>query len=91
MNESPETTGLFVATLNKEICMTTPRPHAELAIKYYSDSYLKCWYWDENTHVWVEINAPAFYEEYVYRVERTRPTGIPHQSELDKARTSEYT
>ena len=30
----------------------TPRAHADLAIKFYSDSKMKCWYWSEKSQTW---------------------------------------
>lgn len=41
--------------------MTTPRPHAELAARYYADDTMKCWVRDTtSTDSWQRIDDPFF-------------------------------
>ena len=41
--------------------MTTPRPHAELAARYFSDDTLKCWVRNKDSnHYWFRLHAPTF-------------------------------
>ena len=42
--------------------MTTPREHADAAIRYFSDSTLKCWARDMGSDKdWTQLSAPNFY------------------------------
>ena len=41
--------------------MTTPRPHAELAARYFADNTLKCWVRNKDSnHYWLRLHAPTF-------------------------------
>ena len=41
--------------------MTTPRPHAELAARYFADDTLKCWVRNKGSNDdWSPMHAPAF-------------------------------
>ena len=43
--------------------MTTPRPHAELAARYFADDTLKCWARCAGTNSgWISIPDPTFSE-----------------------------
>ena len=57
--------------------MIEKRPHADLAIKFYSDSKMKCWYWDETEHKWDSVTMPVWYEDEIYEVSEHKPTYIP--------------
>ena len=57
--------------------MTKPRPHAELATKYYSDAENKCWVWVRDRCVWCRIDEPHFYEDAIYHIGKTEPTERP--------------
>ena len=57
--------------------MTEKRPHAELAIKFYSDTKMKCWVWDEDSRRWLDIGKPAWNVIRIYEVSETKPTKPP--------------
>ena len=57
--------------------MTTPRKHAELAIKYYSDDKIRCWFWNARENRWDEADYPFFSEKYIFFVGKTAPTEPP--------------
>lgn len=57
--------------------MTKPRPHAELATKYYSDAENKCWVWVRDRCVWCRIDEPHFYGDAIYHIGKTEPTERP--------------
>ncbi len=57
--------------------MTTPRKHAELAQKYFSDSEMKCWQWNDNRKVWDFACRPTFDRNYAYYVGKNPPTELP--------------
>ena len=41
--------------------MTTPRPHADLAARYFADDTLKCWARNKGSNYdWLLLHAPAF-------------------------------
>ena len=54
----------------------TPRAHADLAIKFYSDTKMKCWrwYWDGS---WEDITRPNWHEDDIYEVCEHKPTHKP--------------
>lgn len=54
----------------------TPRAHADLAIKFYSDSKMKCWYWSEKSQTWVVVGKPGWEACEIYEVSEYRP---PHK------------
>lgn len=54
----------------------TPRAHADLAIKFYSDSKMKCWYWSEKLQTWIVVGKPGWYACEIYEVSEYRP---PHK------------
>ena len=54
----------------------TPRAHADLAIRFYSDSRMKCWRWYADG-TWDEILHPTWYESQIYAVGETEPTYKP--------------
>lgn len=55
----------------------TPRAHADLAIKFYSDSKMKCWYWSEKSQTWVVVGKPGWEACEIYEVSEHRPTHKP--------------
>ena len=55
----------------------TPRAHADLAIKFYSDSKMKCWYWNEKSQTWVDVGKPGWENCEIYEVSEHRPTHKP--------------
>ncbi len=56
--------------------MTEKRPHADLAIKFYSDTKMRCWrwYWDGS---WEDITHPSWHEDDIYEVCEHKPTHKP--------------
>ena len=54
-----------------------PRVHAKLAIKFYSDSKMKCWFWDKKTQTWLHANSPGWFDGKIYEVSETEPTHKP--------------
>ena len=57
--------------------MTEKRPHAELAIKFYSDTKMKCWMWREDSQRWLDIGKPVWNAARIYEVSETKPTQPP--------------
>ena len=57
--------------------MTEKRAHAELAIKFYSDSKMNCWGWKETEQRWCLIAAPSWFVNEIYEVCEHRPTHKP--------------
>ena len=57
--------------------MTEKRAHAELAIKFYSDSKMKCWYWNEKSQTWLLAANPGWFDGKIYEVSETKPTRTP--------------
>lgn len=57
--------------------MTEKRAHADLAIKFYSDTNMKCWRWSEDFQEWLYIDTPHFTDDRIYEVSETKPTYIP--------------
>ena len=55
----------------------TPRAHADLAIKFYSDSKMKCWYWHEESQTWFDVDKPGWEDCEIYEVCEHRPTHKP--------------
>ena len=55
----------------------TPRAHADLAIKFYSDTNTKCWRWSEDFQEWLYIDTPHFTDDRIYEVSETKPTYKP--------------
>jgi hypothetical protein len=53
----------------------TPRPHAEMQIKFASDDSLKAWLWDGST--WLKREHPNWYSECFHFVGHTKPTAPP--------------
>ena len=54
-----------------------PRAHAELAIKFYSDSKMDCWSWKETEQQWYLVAAPSWYVNEIYEVCEHRPKHPP--------------
>lgn len=52
--------------------MTTPRPHAELAARYYADNTLKCWTKD-GAGGWIVNPAPSWFGGCEYHVGHEPP------------------
>lgn len=52
--------------------MTTPRPHAELAARYYADNTLKCWAKD-GAGGWIVNPAPSWFSGCEYHVGHEPP------------------
>ena len=58
----------------------TPRKHADIAIKFYSDSRMKCWYWSKNSQAWLYVDKPGWedWEDLdIYEVSEQKPTYKP--------------
>ena len=55
----------------------TPRAHAELAIKFYSDSKMKCWYWHTDSQTWFDAVKPRWHESGIYEVSEQKPAHTP--------------
>ena len=55
----------------------TPRAHADLAIKFYSDSKMKCWYWHTDSQTWFDAVKPRWYESEIYEVSEQKPAHTP--------------
>lgn len=54
--------------------MTTPRPHAELAARYYADDTLKCWYRRNPNREWTITSHPAWDADGEYHVGHEPPS-----------------
>lgn len=59
--------------------MTEKRPHADLAIKFYSDTKMKCWFWDKRTQTWLRAVRPGWDDSRIYEVSETKPTYKPEK------------
>ena len=57
--------------------MTTPRPHAELATRYFADDDLKCWFFYPDSKVWIRLFTPSFDGTYICFVGHEKPTAPP--------------
>ena len=56
----------------------TPRAHAEMAIKFYSDAKMKCRRWRADG-TWDDILCPNWYWTEIYEVCEHRPTHKPRK------------
>lgn len=51
----------------------TPRPHAELAARYYADASLKCWFKNSVTLEWDLLVHPSWQASHEYHVGHEPP------------------
>jgi len=54
--------------------MTTPRPHAELAARYYADASLECWYRRNPNREWTITSHPVWDADGEYHVGHEPPS-----------------
>lgn len=57
--------------------MTEKRAHADLAIKFFSDSKMKCWWWDYIREEWKHVSNPDWDGRTIFEVSETKPTYKP--------------
>lgn len=53
--------------------MTNPRPHAELAARYFADDTMKCWTRGNNSKQWWPNHTPDFSANLEYHVGHEPP------------------